>query len=712
MGQHVSKKKKRGELVATFVEPDQLPPELRAQYDEAIAKGEIEHTASGRLRYLKRSSSEVSEAGSERSAISETSRRYRRAPSSRVSSRTPSRACANKGPLSNVDVVNGIVRSERKRKETDSRCSSRQSSRAASREPRQALFQKPLLKGVGPLMGVGPLGGAGKPNIGGGTVVQTRVSVTRDNDAESQPAKKLTREQIEAKIPESKSSVPSSQICVKKSCCEKQDQKKENKKIFQPPNLSKGKVNADEQLLRNVGKPSFIKLSFIDYAGSAIVQQFYEVYTQKPLGKGSFGEVWLAQTKPTTRHEKKKLRAIKKLKKPDDKTQIAVLKKEVEIIRSINHPTMIRCFETFEDRNHIYLVLEYCRGGMLTERLKSCGEEEAARWLKEMLGGLGYLHKCKIVHRDVKPDNFLFETKEKDSKVKMIDFGLADRFDKQRLTEAVGTPYYVAPEVLRVMDNQKRRSSRSSRDQNPEKLERLEKEYTEKCDIWSVGVIAFQMFCKKRPFEGSVQEIFAQIKNKPLSAVYQSVPSFATRMSVEARDLLSVLMTRNVAVRLTAEQAAEHAFFCDLWRPQEGQPSLSDLLQTTKDRIQSEMEIFEGSPDKRRQNATPIKGITPKREGTTPTKGITPQKHKTAMSTRSGAAHKTPLQTPQKTHRPASSRGHTPMGVGVLTPSKQYAQATASAKKTPVKTPVQTPAREQVGKENECIATRAVPTLL
>ena len=130
-----------------------------------------------------------------------------------------------------------------------------------------------------------------------------------------------------------------------------------------------------------------------------------------------------------------------------------------------------------------------------------------------------YLHAKKIVHRDVKPDNFLFLTKDPDSPLKMIDFGLAERYDKVRLTEAVGTPYYVAPEVLRMMDNGVR-----------------SREYTEKCDMWSIGVIGYQLFTKRRPFEGSVSDIFQQIMSRPLSAVFAQADWRQT--SYEGKDLV------------------------------------------------------------------------------------------------------------------------------------------------------------------------------
>jgi len=330
----------------------------------------------------------------------------------------------------------------------------------------------------------------------------------------------------------------------------------------------------------NSGPPSFIKLSFIDYAGTQIVQEFYEVFKQKPLGKGSFGEVWLARTK--TKHSnnplkldnhhshsgnnngREVLRAIKQLKKPEDQTQIGVLKKEVEILRLLRHPAMARCYETFEDRTHIYLVLEFCQGGTLASRLPEASESDAASWLHQILGGVGYLHtQAKIVHRDVKPDNFLFTTKAKDSPLKMIDFGLAERFDKHRLVEAVGTPYYVAPEVLKMMDDGVGK-----------------REYTQKCDMWSIGVICYQLFTKSRPFDGAVKQIFQQIMRRSMTSVF-SHPNWE-RVSLEAKDMVSLLLTRDPQIRLSAEQTANHPFFIKKHPRVGGLPCVNSMMAPQK----------------------------------------------------------------------------------------------------------------------------------
>merc|ERR1712110_1124942 len=111
------------------------------------------------------------------------------------------------------------------------------------------------------------------------------------------------------------------------------------------------------------------------------------------------------------------------------------------------------------------------------------GEKDTASIMQQILGGIGYIHSMHFAHRDIKPENFLLQNPERDAPIKIIDFGIAQKCaaGKKELKTKVGTPYYIAPEVLRS-------SSVSG--------------YDEKCDIWSCGVLAYILVCGFPPFTG------------------------------------------------------------------------------------------------------------------------------------------------------------------------------------------------------------------
>lgn len=139
----------------------------------------------------------------------------------------------------------------------------------------------------------------------------------------------------------------------------------------------------------------------------------------------------------------------------------------------------------------------YCSGGELFDRIQkisSFNEKQAAKYIKQLLSAIAYLHARNIVHRDLKAENLLFENETDEANLKLIDFGIScEFFNGTKLKETLGTPYYIAPEVLR---------------QN----------YDEKCDIWSAGVILFILLCGYPPFNGDDDnEILESVKAADLN---------------------------------------------------------------------------------------------------------------------------------------------------------------------------------------------------
>lgn len=139
-------------------------------------------------------------------------------------------------------------------------------------------------------------------------------------------------------------------------------------------------------------------------------------------------------------------------------------------------------FEFFEDKKRYYVVSELCKGGELFEeiqRRKKFTEKDSAIILKQILTAVNHCHLQGICHRDIKPENIFLEDRQRLDHLKLIDFATATRFSEKNpfMHDSIGTPYYIAPEVL-------------------------DGKYTHKCDIWSVGVIAFLMLSGNPPFFG------------------------------------------------------------------------------------------------------------------------------------------------------------------------------------------------------------------
>ena len=146
-----------------------------------------------------------------------------------------------------------------------------------------------------------------------------------------------------------------------------------------------------------------------------------------------------------------------------------IYKFKVDIISSLDHPNIIKFYETYNDKFYFHIVMELCRGKDLLYRIykNKMDEKNICLIIMKILHSISYCHSKGIIHRDLKPENIIFETPDLDSDIKIIDFGLSKKIqNNEKLHSILGTPYYVAPEVLN-------------------------KEYNEKCDLWSIGIITY-----------------------------------------------------------------------------------------------------------------------------------------------------------------------------------------------------------------------------
>ncbi|OAY80065.1 Serine/threonine-protein kinase ATG1 [Ananas comosus] len=199
------------------------------------------------------------------------------------------------------------------------------------------------------------------------------------------------------------------------------------------------------------------------------------------IGSGMFSVVWLARHRMRGTEVAVKEIVVDRL---SDKLKERLLT-EVFILKRIKHPNIIALRDFFQIGERIYLVLEYCRGGDLSMYMQRHGrvsEAIAKHFLQQLASGLQVLCKHNVVHRDLKPQNLLLLTKEEKPVLKIADFGFARSLQPCGLAETLcGTPLYMAPEVMQVQ------------------------KYDAKADLWSVGIILFQLVTGQAPFNGSNQ---------------------------------------------------------------------------------------------------------------------------------------------------------------------------------------------------------------
>jgi calcium-dependent protein kinase len=252
----------------------------------------------------------------------------------------------------------------------------------------------------------------------------------------------------------------------------------------------------------------------------------------KTLGEGAYGIVIKATHKLT-----KSTRAIKVIKKMGENKETEITN-EINMLTMIDHPNIIKIFEFYVTKSEYFIVTEFCQGGELFDKIIEAApleEEFAASIMYQILSAVHYCHKMGIIHRDLKPENILLNGNEKKNMmIKIIDFGTAKIFDRNiNENKMIGSCYYMAPEVL-------------------------SKNYNEKCDLWSCGVILYILLTGEAPFNGHNDE---EIMNRIIKGVYNMNKSNILKLSEEAKDLINCLLIYNPINRISAEEAVKHPWF-------------------------------------------------------------------------------------------------------------------------------------------------------
>lgn len=258
----------------------------------------------------------------------------------------------------------------------------------------------------------------------------------------------------------------------------------------------------------------------------------YQLKAQVILGTGMSGGVVVAKDRRTDMQV-----AVKTLStEGHDGEALKQVLAEVENQLAMDHPNICRLLEVFEEPGQLRLVMECMRGPDLFVHLARKGkytERDAAGCVRQMCSAVAYCHRRGVCHRDLKLENVCLEDDTEDARVKLIDFGLSASFQiSVPMTNACGTLYYVAPEVLR-------------------------QKYDKKCDMWSLGVITYILLDGRAPFYGKDDRTTYQLIRR---GSFSFPPQRWCHISAEARRFVSDLLRVDVNIRMDAEQALAHVW--------------------------------------------------------------------------------------------------------------------------------------------------------
>ncbi len=248
----------------------------------------------------------------------------------------------------------------------------------------------------------------------------------------------------------------------------------------------------------------------------------------RTLGKGSFGKVKLALH--TLSGEKLAIKVLEKdkLTKEDD---IMRVRREIDILSKVRHPNIVQLYEVIETQKYFFFIMEYAEEGELSEYIESrerLPEEESARFFRQLIEAVKYLHSIGCAHRDVKPSNILVDWRRD---IKLIDFGLGNEYSEdEKLKTACGSPCYAAPEII-----------------NGEKYDPIS------VDIWSSGITLYAMLCGDLPFS---EESKSVLYDRILSCKF-AIPKY---LSSSAADLLRKILVRDVKKRIDIDNILSHPF--------------------------------------------------------------------------------------------------------------------------------------------------------
>jgi len=252
----------------------------------------------------------------------------------------------------------------------------------------------------------------------------------------------------------------------------------------------------------------------------------------KVLGRGQFGVIKLATHKLSGERYACKVISKRHL---ITESQIQDVRREVSIMHHVSgHPSIVSIYGAFEDRKNVYMVMELCEGGELFDMILEKGhfsESIAATIIRTVLEVVDRFHSYGVIHRDLKPENFLLKDKNDECSIRAIDFGLSTYYmPGKTYSEVVGSAFYVAPEVLR-------------------------RNYSNKCDIWSAGIMLYILLSGSPPFHGASEKaIFKDILKGEVRFCFPPWPD----MSAEAKEVVKLMLTQDPHKRPSAQDLLQH----------------------------------------------------------------------------------------------------------------------------------------------------------
>jgi len=262
---------------------------------------------------------------------------------------------------------------------------------------------------------------------------------------------------------------------------------------------------------------------------------------KKLVGDNAVSNPFQVQVRLATHLASGERRVVKVLNK--ETVDMSKIRREIATMKGLVHENVVQFYEAFEDDRHVYVCMEYVKGGELFEQLIKQGrysERRAAHIIRDIIKGLQHIHNAGIAHCDIKPENIMFATEDMDSTVKIIDFGMAQRVTRGKigwLTDMCGTYAYRAPE-------------------------QLDQKYTRACDMWAVGVTTFMLLTGFGPFHSnSPRKTIKRIREGFHAEVREGYGNWfpaTLRISRGAMSLITQLLDREDFRRLNPDEALNH----------------------------------------------------------------------------------------------------------------------------------------------------------